>query len=186
MKVSVYLPYNKTSERSGSDEGSASFSKILHSSSPQRRWHGPVDGGTRLQILAQSHLWLCFLIKLFRNSSSASVYMSGAELGLDGNFYFHLDCLEGFGEADSRDDLCLYSTSIFEVLDFVFSFNSSPRVHTSEMGGSQRGRLKLFTPQGTLEVTRISKKSFRSAAYPPYIANLPFAESCLGVDFPLD
>lgn len=112
--------------------------------------------------------------------------MSGAELGLDGNFYFHLDCLERFGGADSRDDLCLYSTSIFEVLDFVFSFNSSPGVHTSKMGGSQRGRLKLFAPQGTLEVTRISKKSFRSEAYPPYIANLPFAESCLGVDFPLD
>lgn len=110
--------------------------------------------------------------------------MSGAELGLDGNFYFHLDCLERFGGADSRDDLCLYSTSIFEVLDF--SFNSSPGVHTSKMGGSQRGRLKLFAPQGTLEVTRISKKSFRSEAYPPYIANLPFAESCLGVDFPLD
>lgn len=110
----------------------------------------------------------------------------GAGLGLDGNFYFHLERWEGFGEADCKDDLCLYFTCTFEVLDFVFSFNSSQGVHTSKMGGSQGGRLKPFTPQGILEVTRISKKSFTSTAYPPYIANLPFAESCLGVDFPLD
>lgn len=134
----------------------------------------------------QSLLWLCFLTKLFRNSNSAALCVSGAELGLDGDFYFQMDCLEGFGEADCKDDLCLYFTSIFGVLDFVFSFNSSQGVHTNKMGGSQGGRLKLFSPQGILEVTRISKKSFRSTAYPPYIANLPFAESCLGVDFPLD
>lgn len=60
------------------------------------------------------------------------------------------------------------------------------KVHTSKMGGSQGGRLDLFTPRGILEVTRISKKSFRSTAYPPHIANLPFTESCLGMDFPLD
>lgn len=127
-----------------------------------------------------------FPIKLLRNRNSASMYVSGAELGLDGDFYFHLDRLEGFGEADCKDDLSLYFVSIFKVLDFVFSFNSSQGVHTSKMGGAQGGRLKPFTPQGILEVTRISKKSFRCTAYPPYIANLPSAESCLRVEFPLD
>lgn len=60
------------------------------------------------------------------------------------------------------------------------------KAHTSKMGGSWGGGLDLFPPRGILEVTRISKMSFRSAVYPPYIANLPFTESCLGMDFPLD
>lgn len=100
--------------------------------------------------------------------------MPGAEAGFDGDFYFHLDCLESFGEADCEDALCLYFTSNFEV--------ASPpcqKFHTSKMGVRQSGRLELFTLWGILEVTRISKKSFRSTAYSSYIANLPFAENCL-------
>lgn len=61
---------------------------------------------------------------MLRNSNPASTYMPGAELGLHGDFYFHLDCSEGFGEADCEDALCLYFTSIFKVLDYVFSFSS--------------------------------------------------------------
>lgn len=50
--------------------------------------------------------------------------MPRAELGSDRDFYFCLDSLEGFGEADCEDALCLYFTSIFKVLDYVFSFSS--------------------------------------------------------------
>lgn len=139
MKVSVYLPYNKTLGRSGSNKGSVSFSKsctaALHGGGDMVQWR-VAPGSNPLPCCqageSQSHLWLCFLIKLFRNSSSASMYVSGAELGLDGNFYFHLGCLEGFLEADCKDDLALYFTSISEVSDFVFSFSSPQGVHTSE------------------------------------------------------
>lgn len=73
-------------------------------------------------------------------------------------------------------------SSISKVLVHAFIFS----LHCRKMGGSQGGGLDLLPPRGILEVIRISKRSFRSAAYSPYIANLPFTERCPGRDFPLD
>lgn len=76
-----------------------------------------------------------------------------------------------------------YINSISKVLVHTFIFSS---LHCRKMGGSQGGGLDLLPPRGILEVIRISKGSFRSAAYSPYIARLPFTERCPGRDFPLD